>query len=496
MSEVRVDVGEERLVRGLGPIALTGLGAGTVTGVGFLMMSGDIISNVGSWGLILSYAVGMIVEIIAMLATVSIASSYPLAGSVTAYARKVLRAPLIGFWAGVALWLGMVAIDGAELMAFGRYLYYLFPQIHYYWWGIIITVIFIIINLLGVVLTGRAQVVVSLTMWILLVSVPILVFTVGQKGGLLHPSYWAILKEEVGLANWMAAIFFGVYCYVGFVTILPAAEETINPEIRIPKAILLGALITGSLYITGGMAVTLLRPYQELLALAPEGPFASPWVKAMEVMWSGKGAIYMDIVAISTSLTTANACVYGGARMLYDMAKEMMLPGIFKKLSKYKVPPVPIIVTAFAILFCVVTGAIAVVSAIANFVFFPLWMMISLASLQNIRNAKREARETGIDIRELIPFYVPGGELWPLLSFIVSLILAIITFLATPEVVAGGIITIVFFAIVTVYYYVWKWYNLKRGIDIAAEAEKYEHAFLKWEEELEELEAKKKEAGV
>ena len=45
-----------------------------------------------------------------------------------------------------------------------------------------------------------------------------------------------------------------------FVTILPAAEETVEPEKRIPAAMLVGTLITGTLYITGGLAIIALRP--------------------------------------------------------------------------------------------------------------------------------------------------------------------------------------------------------------------------------------------
>ena len=125
---------DQKMVKGISLLGLVALASGTVTGVGFLMMSGDIVNQVGSFNLVVCYIIGMIVELIAMLATATVASSYPSAGSVVTYARKILHNDTLGFLTACALWLGMIAIDGAELMALGRYLFYFFPQLHYYWW--------------------------------------------------------------------------------------------------------------------------------------------------------------------------------------------------------------------------------------------------------------------------------------------------------------------------------------------------------------------------
>ncbi|MCP5514416.1 MAG: APC family permease [Spirochaetales bacterium] len=465
-----------RMIKGINFIGLVALASGTVTGVGFLMMSGDIVASVGSFNLIWCYAIGMAAELIAMLSTATIASCYPSAGSVATYARKLIGSDTLGFLTAIALWLGMIAIDGAELMALGRYIYFFFPQIHYYWWGFIVTLIFIGINLFGVVLTSRTQSALGILMWSALIAVPLAVLSSGKA----DITYWKVLKESIGFTDWMTAIFFGVYCYVGFVTILPAAEETEEPEKKIPAALVTGTVITGILYITGGLAIISLRPENELLALAPEGPFASVWVKAMEVLWDGKGAVFMNWAAISTALTTANACIYGGARMLYGMARERQLPEAFRRVSqKYKTPTVPILVTGVFILFSVFSGAIRVVSVIANFVFFPLWLVIAIASFINLSNIKAN----GGNYRDVIPFYVPGGRLWPVLTMIISSALTILTFLATDDVVMGASIAVLFLVICWSYYVWWKNYNLKQGIDIVAEAAKHESVYTDWHRE-------------
>ena len=463
-----------QMVKGISMIGLVALASGTVTGVGFLMMSGDIVKHVGSFNLIVCYIIGLIVEIIAMLATATVASSYPSAGSVVTYARKILNNDSLGFLTAVALWLGMIAIDGAELMALGRYIFYFLPQLHYYWWGVLVTVFFIIINLTGVIMTSRTQSILGLIMWSGLMAVPLAVLSSGKP----DVSYWQCLRETIGLSDWMTAIFFGVYCYVGFVTILPAAEETKRPERRIPAAMLIGTLVTGFFYISGGLAITALRPESELLALAPEGPFASVWVKAMEVLWNGKGAVFMNCVAIATALTTANACVYGGARMLYGMARERQLPEIFRRISPgHKVPILPIVVTGGFILLTVLSGGIRIVSVIANFVFFPLWLIIGIASYKNLTDAIKSG-----NLKSRIPFYVWGGRLWPVLTIILSALLTVITFLSTDDVIIGGTITVTFFLIMWGYYVWWKKHNLKKGIDIVKEAEKYEIRFDHWDD--------------
>jgi len=410
------------------------------------MMSGDIVKHVGNFNLVVCYIIGMAVEIIAMLATATVASSYPSAGSVVTYARKILRNDTLGFLTAVALWLGMIAIDGAELMALGRYLFYFMPQLHYYWWGVLVTILFITINILGVVMTSRTQSFLGIMMWSGLMAVPLAILSSGKT----DVSYWQCLQETIGFNDWMTAIFFGVYCYVGFVTILPAAEETINPQRRIPLAMIIGTLVTGFFYISGGLAITALRP----------------------------GAVFMNCVAIATALTTANACVYGGARMLYGMARERQLPKAFRKISEgHKVPTLPIVVTGGFIMITVLSGGIRIVSVIANFVFFPLWAVIAIASYVNLTRAFKSR-----NLKERVPFYVPGGRLWAVLTLVLSVVLTIITFLATEDVIIGGLITIGFFVVMWGYYVWWKKYNLKKGIDIVKEAEKYEIKFEHWED--------------
>ena len=188
----------------------------------------------------------------------------------------------------------------------------------------------------------------------------------------------------------------------------------------------------------------------------------------------------MNWAAISTALTTANACIYGGARMLYGMARERQLPEAFRRVSqKYKTPTVPILVTGVFILFSVFSGAIRVVSVVANFVFFPLWLVIAIASFINLSNIKAN----GGNYRDVIPFYVPGGRLWPVLSIIMSSALTILTFLATDDVVMGGSIAVLFLVICWSYYVWWKNYNMKQGIDIVAEAARHESIHTDWHRE-------------
>ena len=135
----------------------------------------------------------------------------------------------------------------------------------------------------------------------------------------------------------------------------------------------------------------------------------------------------------------------------------------------HKTPTVPILVTGVFILFCVLSGAIRVVSVIANFVFFPLWLVIGIASFMNLTNIKNSGRS----YKEAIPFYVPGGRFWAGITIVISIIFTIITFLSTDDVVIGGGIAVAFFVICWVYYVWWKGYNKKQGIDIVKEAEKY-----------------------
>jgi len=105
------------------------------------------------------------------------------------------------------------------------------------------------------------------------------------------------------------------------------------------------------------------------------------------------------------------------------------------------------------------------------------FMNVALTSYMNLSQIKKSGRS----YKEAIPFYVPGGRLWAGLTLVISVILTIVTFLSTSDVVIGGLIAVTFFVVMWLYYIWWKNYNRKKGIDIVAEAEKYESIPSDWE---------------
>ncbi|MCK9591300.1 MAG: APC family permease [Methanoregula sp.] len=228
------------LKREIGFFGATALGIGAIIGSEIFVVTG-IVAGIAGPTIIISVLIAGIIALFSALSVAEMSAYLPEEGGTYAYAQKLIS-PFAGFIAGWIWIFSNIFVGAAVSLGFGHYFVTLFPAIPVKGIGVIICLIFIIINYIGLKeSTILNNTLVTLKVLILLFFV---VFGLGYfSGGHVTPFAPAGIS---GVLSGAALIFFA---YTGFARVTIMAEEVKDPEKTIPRSIYLAlAIFHGPLY--------------------------------------------------------------------------------------------------------------------------------------------------------------------------------------------------------------------------------------------------------
>jgi amino acid transporter len=206
-------------------------------------------------------------------------------------------------------------------------------------WALAIGAIATAVNVLGVQLSVKTQ------LGIIIASVvPFLILAIAiiGKGGLAGNSARSFNPGNAGAdGSVMKALLFAILMFVGFELAAALGEETADPKRSIPRAVLATIGITGTFYI--------ITQYIGTIGSGGEGDAAIPFdFGALGGHYVGNWlgviielVIVLDVLAVTIGFTAA------GARGLYTLSRDGLLPKSLSKLNSRSTPGVAI--WAFAI---------------------------------------------------------------------------------------------------------------------------------------------------
>lgn len=273
---------------------------------------------------------------------------YPVAGSVYSYVSKSIG-PRLGFAAGWTMMLDYFLLPMTCYLSLGLYLNILVPAVPVWAW-IIIGVIFVAVcNYVGVTIAGFINTINVVAPILALVAtiVGIIVFIAkgGGAGTLLFPE--ALYNPEMFQINTLmtgAAIM--AIVFVGFDSVTTYAEETIEPEKNMPRAVVI---------ICVGAAI-------EFFICAYIMNCGWPWSEAASVIQNPDTAIteynehigiaWMNFIFIIINTLACIGCCIAGqgatARILLGMGRDGFIPKKFFGYihPKFKTPSRNILLSA------------------------------------------------------------------------------------------------------------------------------------------------------
>jgi amino acid transporter len=209
--------------------------------------------------------------------------------------------------------------------------------------GLVIILVFAVLNLIGVDLFSRAQNLLAYLMLAGMIIIGLVGLTNTVPKGLPIEQIAAEL-ENINL-DVLSLTMLALWSFFGLEFICPMIEEAKNPVKNIPKTMLLAAVILFVVYSMLALSAYRMLPADELTN--SEIPH---WLLILE-LFGENGKIIMALLAITATCSTINTVIATLSRMLFGMARNNQLPKFFMKVHpRTKTPWVGIIFVASIIL--------------------------------------------------------------------------------------------------------------------------------------------------
>ncbi|MFS0776815.1 APC family permease [Neobacillus sp. 3P2-tot-E-2] len=319
--------------------------------------------------------------------------AYPISGSAYTYTKNSIH-PKAGFLVGWALLIDYVFSPIIAILTFGIFMNTEFPAVPIYVWIIIMNFILAVVNILGIKSAARISGISVLfqigfiLLFCILVGKDIL--TGGNESSSIFSfaSFFSVESRTSAVFSGAAVICF---CFLGFDAVTTMADETVDAQKTIPKAIFWIIFIAAALYIS--------ISYLTQIAY-PNFTFTNPDNAAYSLVHLIGGNLLSSLfimVLIVATFTQGLSSMTSVSRFLYALGRESVLP---KKLftsihPKYKTPVANIIfvaVISLSAIFINLSTAVLFVSFGALTAFF--FVNISVIAHFYIKHKKRSPKET------------------------------------------------------------------------------------------------------
>jgi len=416
--------------RDLGLFDATMIGVGAMIGAGIFVLTG-IASGEAGPASIMAFALNGVVTLLTAFAYAELASAIPRAGGGYSFVRMAFPGAT-GFVAGWMLWFAYTVACGLYALGFAGYFWeflekyaerfttIIFGSIGEHSAALIITAIialsFIIINIRGAAVTGKAENILTLSKIIVLAIFIFFGFVeIFDNQAPVSDSFTPFLPK--GLGGVLVAMGLTFIAFEGYDLIATVAEEIKNPEKNIPLAT----------FISLGVAVTiyLLILFVSLTAINPVD--MSSWeflgkfqetaiVRAAEAFMPAIGVGLIVFGGLLSTTSALNATVMAASRVAFSMGRDLLLPKSVAKIHhKRRTPHIAIILTGIVLLGMALTLPIEAVGSAASLIFLLIFSMVNLSVIALRRKYPEIPRK----------YKVPLYPVVPILGFSINIFLAV-----------------------------------------------------------------------
>jgi D-serine/D-alanine/glycine transporter len=421
---------------------------GGAIGTGLFMGSGKTISAAGPSVIFVYMIIGFMLFFVMramgelLLSNLNYKSFSDFAGD--------LLGPWAGFFTGWTYWFCWVVTGIADVIAIAGYADELIPGIQLWIPGIFTVAVLLLLNLATVKAFGETEFWFALIKIVaivaLIVTGLVMIFTGFETPA--GPASFSNLWSHGGFfpqefMGFVAGFQIAVFAFVGIELVGTTAAEAKDPEKNLPKAIN-SIPIRVLLFYVGALII--------LMSVTPWTEFEagrSPFIGMFSLAGLGMAATIINLVVLTSAMSSANSGVYSTSRMVYGLAQEGDAPTVLGKLSSRKVPQNALFVSCVLLLAGVVllyagkdiALAFEMVTTVSAVCFMFVWSII-LASYLAFR--KRRAR-----LHDESKFKMPGGiaMVWVVFAFFAFVLWALTT---QPDTLTALLVTPLWFVVLGV----------------------------------------------
>ena len=414
-------------------------GIGAIIGSGILVLTGKASSEAGP-AVIFSFLIAGLACCLAALCYAELASTIPSSGSTYTYLY-------VSVGEIVAYAIGWVLIGGYVLTAatiangwssyFSRLLaglgvnlpkeIYTLPSVGGY--GNIPAVIVVLLITFILSKGTSSRKLVNNLMVVAKVGIVILFIVVGSF--YVEPTNWTNNFAPTGFSGVMLAATTVFFAYLGFDAISTSAEETINPEKALPKAIIITMIVCTAFYILVCLVLTGVVEYSRLGT-------GDALAFVLEEVGQNRVAGIVSLGAVIGLMAGILSFIYAGIRITYTIARDGLLPNNLTKVNKSHVPGTVTwglgITTAILAGFLPL-GQLADLANVASIIAFALVSYTTIVFYKKYPDLKRGFKVPGMPVLPMISIVLFAALLYSIklttwIIFIVWVIIGIVVYFA------------------------------------------------------------------
>jgi APA family basic amino acid/polyamine antiporter len=346
---------------------------GETIGSGILRTPGDVAAHLGSPGFILAaWIIGGVYAFLCTLAVTELGTMLPLAGGWYVYSRRAFG-EYGGFVAGGSDFIVQAASSAYLAVAFGEFAAELQPAFrgHVKLVAVVGVSFLMLLNWIGLRTGSRTQQITSLTKALALIAFVVACFFRSPSltpshaaapdsflalppGGLLLALVVALQSVVVTYDGWYGAIYF--------------TEEDENPSKNLPRSSIAGVLLCGAIFLLVNVALLHVLPMNRLAGSQ------MPAADAARAIFGGRGRDFILIVSLIAAISTINANLMVGPRILFAMGRDGLMPRWITSINSGGTPSAALFLSSAVTIVLVLSGSFEALVAITAILFVAVYL--------------------------------------------------------------------------------------------------------------------------
>jgi len=326
------------LKRSMGLWMATALVVGNMVGSGVFLLPAALAGEAGPASILALVFTGIGAMLLALVFA-NLGRAYPRTGGPYAYARRAFG-DFVGFQTAWAYWIAAWVGNAAIAVAFAGYLGVYWQDVSTKNWLTALVAVaaiwlFTLVNILGTREAGWAQIVTTVLKFVPLAVIGVIgLFYV--KSGNFTP-----FAPAKGGFDWHinAAATLALWAFIGLESATVPAEEVKDPERTIPRATIIGTLVTTLLYVVALVSIV------GVLSQTALSGSSAPFADAANAMWGGTflglaWGKWIALVAMAATLGALNGWIMLTARVSLAAAEDGLFPKPFARVHGKRATPV------------------------------------------------------------------------------------------------------------------------------------------------------------
>ena len=356
----------------LGFFTATSIVVANMIGTGIFTTTGFLAFDLGSpFTILLVWLVGGVLAICGALAYGELAAAMPRSGGEYHYLSRIYH-PAIGFLSGwVSLIVGFSAPIAASAIAFGKYLFAVYPVVSSTHAAVILVIIFSLLHLIDIRIGSYTQ-----NFFAVLKVALILAFIVSGFI-LLSERELNLFPDSQDLRmtispTFAVALIFVSFSYSGWNAATYIGGEIKNPGRNLPRSLLLGVLIVMLLYLGLNLVFVLAVPMSALAGKVEVGH-----IVAKEIFGVRRGNLIAMLISLAL-VSSVSAMIMAGPRVYQAMGEDIPFFKILSIRTKRATPFSAIILQMIIAIIMILT---ATFKSLLYYIGFTLSIFASLTVL-------------------------------------------------------------------------------------------------------------------